>query len=125
MEMVVLILGWLSPVIVAVLTIVATALAKKALDKMGVERTAKTDELVTNLVGNAVAATNRIAQLKLAEQGVKLAGSDKKAEAVRIVLGQLESAGIRDVAQQVIEDRIEAILDLRDPKKVPPASPTV
>lgn len=116
MEIVVMILTWLSPVIVAVLTIVATALAKKALDKMGVERTAKTDELVTSLVGNAVLATQRIAELKLKEQGLKLAGTDKKAEAVKIVLDQLEAAGIRDVAKKVVEDRIEAVLQKNDPK---------
>ena len=124
MEIVVMILTWLSPVIVAVLTIVATALAKKALDKMGVERTAKTDELVTSLVGNAVLATQRIAELKLREQGLKLAGTDKKAEAVKIVLDQLEAAGIKDVARKVIENRIEAVLQRDDPK-VLVASPTV
>lgn len=124
MEIVVMILTWLSPVIVAVLTIVATALAKKALDKMGVERTAKTDELVTSLVGTAVATTERVAMLKLREQGLKLAGSDKKAEAVKIVLDQLEAAGIKDVARKVIENRIEAVLQINDPK-APVASQTV
>jgi len=124
MEIVVMILTWLSPVIVAVLTIVATALAKKALDKMGVERTAKTDELVTSLVGTAVATTERVAMLKLREQGLKLAGSDKKAEAVKIVLDQLEAAGIKDVARKVVENRIEAVLQINSPK-APVASQTV
>jgi len=124
MEIVVMILTWLSPVIVAVLTIVATAFAKKALDKMGVERTAKTDELVTSLVGNAILTAERVAQLKLKEHGLKLAGSDKKAEAVKIVLDQLEASGIKDVARKVIENRIEAMLQLTDPK-APVASQTV
>jgi hypothetical protein len=122
MEIVVMILTWLSPVIIAVLTILATALAKKLLDKLGVERTAKTDELVTNLVGNAVSTVERVAMLKLKEHGLKLAGSDKKAEAVKIVLDQLQAAGIRDVARKVVENRIEAFLHINDPK-VSPASP--
>jgi hypothetical protein len=122
MEIVVMILTWLSPVIIAVLTILATALAKKLLDKLGVERTAKTDELVTNLVGNAVSTVERVAMLKLKEHGLKLAGSDKKAEAVKIVLDELQAAGIRDVARKVVENRIEAFLHINDPK-VSPASP--
>jgi hypothetical protein len=116
MEIVVMILTWLSPVIVAALTVIVTALAKKALDKMGVERTAKTDELVTNLVGNAVLAAERLAKVQAAKAGIKLEGSDKKAEAVKIVLDQLEAAGIRDVARKVIENRIEAVLEAKAPK---------
>lgn len=124
MEIVLLILGWLSPVIVAVLTIVATALAKKMLDKMGVERTAKVDELVTNLATNAVLAVEKVALTKLASEGAKVSGNDKKTEAVRAILGQLEAAGIRDVAKKVVEDRVEAALMSKLPK-APEASPTV
>lgn len=124
MEIVLTILAWLSPILVSVLTLVLTTLAKKWLDKLGVERTAKTDELVTNLVSNAVLAAERYGQLKLKEHGAAVTGSDKKTEAVKIVLGQLESAGIKDVAQKVIEDRIEAVLESKNPK-APVASQTV
>lgn len=115
MDIVLLILGWLSPVIVAVLTIVATALAKKLLDKMGVERTAKIDELVTSLARNSVLAVEKVALNKLAA-GQKVPGVDKKADAVQAILGQLEAAGIRDVALKVVEDRVEAALMEKLPK---------
>jgi hypothetical protein len=123
MEIVLSILGWLAPVLATVLTLVLTALVKKWLDKLGVEKTAKTDELVTSLVGNAVSAAERYAVLKIGE-GTPVAGSDKKTQAVKIVLDQLESAGIKDVAAKVVEDRIEAWLHINDPKSVLPASPT-
>lgn len=116
MEIVLSILAWLSPILVSVLTLVLTALVKKWLDKLGVERTLKTDELVTNLVTMSIASVEKVALNKLKETQSTTAGTDKKAQAVNMVLGQLEAAGIKDVAKKVVEDRIEALLHINAPK---------
>jgi hypothetical protein len=110
------ILDWVLPVVSAILVIVLSALAKKHIGKLGLERSEKIDAMIDDYVGKGVKAAERAGQAALAAQGAKLPGSTKKAKAVKVVLAELEQSGLKDVGVDLITARIEAFLEDTDPK---------
>jgi hypothetical protein len=95
-----------------VLTILLTMLVKKLLDKAGLERTAALNDLIDKHVATAVEYVERFAN-KLAPE--PMSGQSKAGLAVATVLGELEKAGIKDVASEFIQKRIEAYLEVKSP----------
>jgi hypothetical protein len=118
------VLEFLLPVLGTILTIVAAALAKKYIGKLGVERSEKVDAMIDKYVGIGVDAAKKVAANYLAANGQKLPGGSKKAKAVSTVLSELEQSGIKGVAEELISARIEAWLENKEPGKSPGAEST-
>jgi 16S rRNA U1498 N3-methylase RsmE len=112
------VLTFLLPILGTVLTVILTALAKKWIDKLGIERSGKIDDMIDKYVEMGVEAAERIAinAAKASGAGGTGDGSDKKAHAVKTVLAELEQSGIKDVAEQLVVNRIEAYLEKKSPK---------
>lgn len=108
LEIVKFVFGVLGPV----LAILLTLLVKKLVDKAGIERTTALDNLIEHHVSNAVEYAERYAN-KLSTD--KMDGKSKAALAVATVLGELEKAGVKDVASDLIARRIEAYLEKKEP----------
>ena len=114
MEVLLPVLEFLLPILATVLTVVGAALAKRWLDKAGVERSAQIDAMIDDYVEKGVLSAERAASNFL---GTKMAGESKKAHAVKVVLGELEQSGLKGVAQELISARIEAFLEGKEPGK--------
>lgn len=111
MEILALLGQYLLPVIAAVLTIVLTALAKKYITKLGIERSEKVDDMIDKYVGIGIGAADRAAKTYLAANNAKLPSSNKKATAIKVVLEELNQSGITDVGRELISARIESWLE--------------
>ena len=111
MEYLLPILDWVLPVAGAVLTILIAALAKKHIGKLGVERSAAVDDMIDRYVSMGVDAAEGAAKAAIKAKEGKLPGSSKKANAIKVVLGELEQSGIKGVAEELIAARIEALLE--------------
>lgn len=107
---------WILPVLGTVLGILLMALIKKGLDKLGIDRSEKLDQRLDDYVGKGVAVAERWARNYLSNNGEKVGSMSKKDKAINVVLRELEQAGVRDVGEQLIADRIEAWLEVNDPK---------
>lgn len=119
MEIGLTILGYLLPVIAAVLTLFLIAGARKLLEKFGVERTEKVDDLIDRYVKMGVNAAEQAATTYLKTKGEKMDGEDKKLKAVNAVMAELEQSGIKGVGEELIVNRIEHWLFEED-KESPP-----
>lgn len=122
MEILLVILQYLLPVLGSVLTVVLVALAKKLLDKWNIERGEKIDRMLDDYVGKGVAAAEKAAANYLKAKNGKMTGGQKKVKAVRVVMRELEQAGVTNVAEELVSERIEAWLS--DDKKPNAPSPT-
>lgn len=107
MEILFMVGQWVLPLLASLLAILGIAGVKKLLDKMGVERSEKVDNLIDRYVRMGISAAEVAGKKYLATQGVKLAGGSKKSRAVSTVLRELEQSGIKGVAEELISDRIE------------------
>ena len=119
MEILLLFLEFALPILSVILTIVAAALAKKWLKKLGVESSEKVDAMIDNYVEKGVLAAERAASAYITVSQGKMPGGDKKAHAIKVVLGELEQSGLKDVAKELIAARIEAYLEGKEPGKLP------
>lgn len=108
------ILEWVLPVLATILTVVLAVLAKRWIEKLGVERSAKVDDMIDRYVEMGVDAAERAAKTYLAANNASLPGSAKKAKAVKTVLNELEQSGIKGVAEELISDRIESWLEVKE-----------
>lgn len=115
-EVVVGLLQFILPVVSSVLIVVLTALAKKWLDKLGVERSVRIDDMIDRYVDVGVKYAERVALKKLNGQE-SLTGEQKRNLAVTTVLAELEQSGIKGVTEQLIKARIEKLLQDRDEGK--------
>lgn len=104
--------SFLLPVFGSLLTIFAVALAKKILDKIGLDRSEKVDGMIDKYVSLAVNSAERFAKKKL--DGRDMKGSDKLTMAVSTVLRELDQSGIKGVGEDLIKHRIESYLELKD-----------
>ena len=107
------------PIAASVLTVVLAALAKKLLDKWGLERSEKVDNMIDRYVGTSVEFAERFATKKL--DGRVVDGKDKLALATRTVLAELKQSGIKDVGEELIKARIEAWLSAKEVDSKPKA----
>lgn len=98
------------PILATILTIVGAAYTKKLLDKMGLERSEKIDNLIDKYVALGVTSAERFARKKL--DGRELDGKDKLSMAITTVLGELEQSGIKCVGEDLIRHRIESYLEV-------------
>jgi len=108
MEIGLTILGYLLPIIAAALTLFAIAGVRKLLDKLGLERTEKIDDLIDKYVHLGVDTAEMAGVNYLKSRGEKMPSEDKKLKAVKVVMNELEQSGIKDVAEELIIDRIES-----------------
>ena len=106
------------PVFSAVLVIVLSALAKKAVDKMGLERSERIDNMIDKYVGMGVNAAERVANKRVT--GKDLDGRDKLAMATSTVLAELEQSGLKGVGEELIKARIENYLEISKPSVAAP-----
>ena len=113
LEIVKAVIGILAPV----LSILLIALVKKALDKMGLERSAALNSLVEKHVADAVEYVERYANV-LVDQ--KISSSSKASMATKTVMDELKKAGVTNVAEDFIRRRIEAYLEIKHPSTRPP-----
>lgn len=117
MDILLPILDWVLPVAAACLTIVLAALAKKHIGKLGVERSDRIDDMIDRYVGIGVDAAERAANAAVKAQMGKMPGESKKAMAIKTVLAELDQSGIKGVGEELIADRIESWLEVRDAGK--------
>ena len=113
MDILLVLLDYLLPVIGSVLAILLAALAKKLLDKWGIERTEKLDAMLDDYTGKGVSYAEASARKYLAATGSKMGGGDKKAKAIRVVMNELEQAGVTGIAEELISSRIESWLEVK------------
>lgn len=116
MDVLLPILDFVLPVGIAILTIVAVALAKKYIGKLGIERSEKTDAMLEKYVPMAVSFVERAAKTAIAAGQEKIPSESKKSMAVKAVLAELKQSGIKDVGEDLIAARVEAWLEDHDPK---------
>lgn len=109
--------GFLLPVVSTVLVAVLTALAKKWLDKLNVERSAKIDDMIDKYVKIGIDYVDKLVENKVKESQQKIASNDKLNMAVSTVMAELEQSGIKGVAESLVVARIEAALGVRDSTK--------
>lgn len=100
----------LIPVIGTVLTVVAVALAKKGLDLLGVKRSKEIDALIDKYVNKGIVVAEVTARQYV---DTKMSGGAKKQKALEVAKRELEAAGIKDVAEDLLADRIEGWLELQ------------
>lgn len=117
MEFLLPILDWVLPIAAAVLTLLLAALAKKHIGKLGIERSAKVDDMIDRYVAMGVDAAEGAAKTAIKAKTGKMRSEDKKATAVNVVLKELEQSGIKDVAEELISARIEALLEGKESGK--------
>lgn len=114
---------WILPLLGGLLVILGIAGVKKLLDKIGVERSEKVDNLIDRYVRIGISTAEVAGKKYLAAQGVKLASGSKKSRAVSTVLRELEQSGIKGVAEALISDRIEHWLGVDGYKPGVPSDP--
>lgn len=98
------------PVVLGILTVLLIAGAKKLLDKWGIERSDKIDEMIDKYVNYGIDFAEVAATKYLQAQGEKMNGNDKKAKAIGVVLEELKQSGVTGVAEDLISARIESWL---------------
>jgi len=119
MEIGLTILGYLLPVIASILTILLIAGARWLMRKLGVERSEKIDDLIDRYVKMGVNAAEASATAYLVARGEKMPSDDKMRKAVDAVMKELDQSGIKDVAEELITNRVEHWL-LEEKKVSPP-----
>jgi hypothetical protein len=124
MEIALVVLQYLLPVILGVLALLATVGVKKLLDKWGVERSERVDAMIDDYVKKGIGFAESWANHFMAENGAKASGTDKRAKAIGVVLGELKQSGITDVAEDLIVARIESMLVEKGDKPGIPSDPT-
>jgi hypothetical protein len=124
MEIALVVLKYLLPVILGVLALLATVGVKKLLEKWGVERSAKVDSMIDDYVKKGIGFAESWANHFMTENGAKAAGTDKKAKAIEVVLGELKQSGLTDVAETLIVARIESMLVDKGDNPGIPSDPT-
>lgn len=111
------VLGFLLPVLSTVLTIVISAMIKKWLDKMHVERSDKIDSMIDRYVKTGIEYVDKIVANKVKTNQAAPASDAKLQMAVKTVMDELEQSGIKGVAESLVVARIEAALGVRDTSK--------
>lgn len=106
---------FLLPIVGTVLTIIISYLLKRLIDKMGIQRSEKIDDMIDKYVNIGITYANRAAEKKLG--GLTYDSKDKLALAVKTVAEELKQSGIKDVAEQLIVARIESALSDKDEEK--------
>lgn len=100
------------PVLATILTVLGTAFAKKMLDKMGIERSEKIDDMIDKYVALGVESAQRFGEKKL-DGGRDMAGRDKLTMAISTVLRELDQSGVKGVGEELIRHRIESYLGIK------------
>lgn len=113
MEILLTILTSLLPVLASILTVLGVALAKKLLDKWGIERSERVDAMIDKYVGIGVNTAEVAGRKYLEATNASLAGSEKKNKAIKVVLDELNQSGITGVAEELISARIESWLETK------------
>lgn len=108
------VLQFLLPIFGTILTIVLAALARKALQKAGIERSNQIDAMIDKYVGIGVNFADRAATKKLGGRAYK--GEDKMRLAITTVMGELEQSGLKKVGEDLIRARIEDYLHVGEAK---------
>lgn len=105
------ILKFLLPFLSTIVVLVLSALAKKHIEKLGLDRSDRIDDMIDRYVPLAVNAAQRVAEKKLL--GKELDKKDKLALATSTVLGELEQSGLKGVGEELIKARIENWLEVK------------
>jgi hypothetical protein len=111
---------YLAPLLAGVLTILLTIGAKKLLDKVGVDRSQKIDDMIDRYITVGVDFANVWATKKAAEN-TPVTGESKKAKAIKVVMDELTQSGVTGVAEELLTARIESWLLTKGEK---PGEPT-
>lgn len=109
-DILVIIAPYLLPVALGILAILLIAGVKKLLDKWGIERSDKIDDMIDKYVNYGIDFAEVAATKYLADAGEKLPSDDKKNKAIGVVMEELKQAGITDVAEDLVSARIESWL---------------
>lgn len=104
------ILKAVTPFIAIVLTIALSGLAKKNVQRLGIERSKDVDDMIDKYVGIGVNYVKRVAEKKL--DGRELDKKDKLALATKTVLGELDQSGLKGIGEDLIKARIENWLEV-------------
>lgn len=104
-------LKFLLPVFSSILVVVLTALVKRWVDKMGLDRSERIDSFIDKYVKIAVDSAEKISSSKLTAE---IKGNDKLRLAVSTVLEELEQSGLKGVGEDLIKARIEAYLQSKE-----------
>jgi hypothetical protein len=123
MEILLVVLNHLWPVIGGILAILLAAGAKKLMDKWGIDRSEKIDNMIDVYVGKGVDYAEVVARKYASENGIKMAGGSKKAKAVNVVMEELKQSGITGVAEELVVARIESWLEVKGHKPGIPTDP--
>jgi len=118
MEIFLMVLNWALPILGSVLTVILTILAKRWIEKLGLERSEKIDNMIDVYVEKGVLAAERAAGQYMTLNGHRMSGASKRANAIRVVLGELEQSGLKKVGRELITARIEAYLEDKEPGKL-------
>ena len=123
MEILIIAGQWALPLLAAALVILCIAGVKKLLDKWGVDRSDKVDDMIDRYVRMGINAAQVLGTKYLEQQGMKMSSGSKTAKAVKTVLTELDQSGIKGVAEELISDRIEHWLELDGHKPGVPSDP--
>ena len=107
MEIAISIFGYLLPVIASIITLLAIIGVRKLFDKFGLERSEKVDDMIDKYVHMGINAAEVVGEKYLKMRNVKMPGEDKIDMAIKTVMTELEQSGIKDVAEELIVNRIE------------------
>ena len=112
------ILNFIIPLAAAAITTAVTILLKAWIKKLGIDKAQKLDGMIDDYVEKAVDAVERAALAYTANSPnvsgtSKVPSATKKQRAVGIVIEELKQSGVRDVAENLIANRIEAALEKR------------
>ena len=103
-------LKFLLPIVSSVLILVLSALGKKHVEKLGIERSERVDAMIDKYVEIGVNAAQRVATKKV--DGRTLDRKDKMALATKTVLEELEQSCLKGVGETLIKARIESFLEV-------------
>jgi len=115
----------LLPLVAGCLSVVLIFATRRLLSYLGVKRSASVDAMIDKYVDVAVDYAEVAGTKYLQMNGHKLPASSKKAKALKVIMDELEQAGITDVARDLIIARLESNLLKKGAKPGVPSDPEV
>jgi len=123
MEILVMVGSWLLPLLASLLTILAIAGLKRLMDKWGVQRSEKVDDLIDRYVRMGINVAEVAGRKYLENQGARLTSGSKKSIAVGSILRELDQSGLKGITEELIAGRIEHWLERDGLKPGIPSDP--
>lgn len=117
MEVLTTLLPYVLPLLATLLTILVSVGVKKLIDKFGLDRTERVDDLIDKYVGVGINYAEVMARSYLSNTGDKMPSLTKKQKATKVVMNELKKAGVLDVTQELVSARIESWLEDESDKK--------